>query len=441
MLAKLLGRLINLTQQEHRQTRKVTRTRRMRGENLERRHMFSVLSPESLVNTTTQGDQYEVASASAGNGSSVTVWTHEYSTTNTEVYAQRLNPVGEKVGPQIRVARTSRSEHSPDVAMASNGDFVVVWSYDHSSSDTDIKAQRFRASGSKLGSVLNVSTSSRNETQPSVAMAGNGDFIVAWTHEYSDRNDNIRAKRFSANGRPLGSAFWVANSFHNERAPDIAASEDGRFAVAYVSDVDRGDVLLSQYAPTGALAAKHEIAVGSFFQSMPSVAMDNDANAVVVWQESDDLVGSALEFDVKSRRIQNDGSLGKTMIVAATLDNESEPEVDIQGAGDTFLVSFQNHSRGELRIIEMSRLGQIRSRHFIETETFPIDSVTVSFGVGELFRLTYSQWNSSETSDIYTRRGVISRSVFPIQDTLGKHEVRRLLNRDYGPFGKSLLSR
>src|SRR5262245_15291230 len=56
------------------------------------------ISAELHVNTKTARDQSQSATASDPSGNSVVVWTHQASSTNTDIRAQRYDAAGNKVG-------------------------------------------------------------------------------------------------------------------------------------------------------------------------------------------------------------------------------------------------------------------------------------------------------------------------------------------------------
>jgi hypothetical protein len=70
----------------------------------------------------------------------------------------------------------------PSVAVDANGDFVVVWSSDGQDGDSyGIYGQRFDASGIPQGAEFLVNTHTTDaQSQPSVAMDADGDFVVVW---------------------------------------------------------------------------------------------------------------------------------------------------------------------------------------------------------------------------------------------------------------------
>jgi hypothetical protein len=80
-------------------------------------------------------------------GNFVVAWTHYYTASDRDVYAARFDLSGKRLGSPIKVADYVKSEYNPAVGMASNGDFVVAYTYQFSTSDTDIHAKMYRWSG------------------------------------------------------------------------------------------------------------------------------------------------------------------------------------------------------------------------------------------------------------------------------------------------------
>jgi hypothetical protein len=135
----------------------------------------------------------------------------------------------------------------PDVARDAAGNFVVVWeSFTSAGNDADrsIQARRFRADGSPLGPQFQVNTQVFEEqAAPAVAMAPDGQFTVAWEAEGEaggPKEFDIRARRFLATGAPAGPDFLVNTEYRvdQQRHPDVAWAGALGFMVVWESDDD-----------------------------------------------------------------------------------------------------------------------------------------------------------------------------------------------------------
>ena len=95
---------------------------------------------------------------------------------------------------------TSSNQSAPSVAVDADGDFVVAWqSYGQEGSDYGVYAQRYDASGAAVGSEFRVNTiTSNTQAAPSVAVDADGDFVVAWASSGQDGSSyGIYAQRYN----------------------------------------------------------------------------------------------------------------------------------------------------------------------------------------------------------------------------------------------------
>jgi hypothetical protein len=113
--------------------------------------------------------------------------------------------------------------------MTPDGRFDVVWEEAFSSTDHDIKLNRYNPSGVLQGTSA-ISLSTAFDETPAVAMDSSGNAVVAW-----ERAGDIKARRVSATGS-LGSEINIANSSNFEFGPTVAIRKrGGSFVVSYES--------------------------------------------------------------------------------------------------------------------------------------------------------------------------------------------------------------
>src|SRR5207249_2884284 len=94
---------------------------------------------------------------------------------------------------EVRVNAVSTGlQSSPAVAMAADGSFVVAFvdQRDYAPPYMEISARRFDADGNPLGQPgeqLSVNeTTTYNQYGPSIGMDAQGNFVIAWTSEHQD---------------------------------------------------------------------------------------------------------------------------------------------------------------------------------------------------------------------------------------------------------------
>jgi hypothetical protein len=193
-------------------------------------------SGEFLVSTYTMGDAWGASVSSASNGDFVVSWTSEgsfgtdsnssqYYGSGYSVQAQRYASDGSPAGSQFQVnTYTSENQSGASVSSTPNGDFMVVWE-SKGSSGTDnfysysVQGQRYASDGSLQGAEFQVNTyTTEHQAVPSVSLAANGDFVVAWQSGYSyygpgsygsDADDlSIQAQRYIP--EPSSAVQWVS---------------------------------------------------------------------------------------------------------------------------------------------------------------------------------------------------------------------------------------
>ncbi len=131
------------------------------------------------------------------------------------------------VGGDIRVVTDGKHQFDPSASINSYNEFVVSYTEDAENGGgypTQVYARRFDAANNYRGQVsVGDSWDGRSEYDSSVAMDDNGRFIVAFTHEYSATDRDVRAQVFNYDNSARGSWFWVSGSgSYSEYVPTVA---------------------------------------------------------------------------------------------------------------------------------------------------------------------------------------------------------------------------
>ena len=232
---------------------------------------------EFRVNTITSGTQDYANMAMADNGDFVVVWQGEevYMYEVFDIRAQRYLADGTPQGSEFRVNTTTDNNQTfPAVAMAADtGAFVVVWeSEGQDGSSTGVYGQRYDADGVAQGDEFLVNTTTSGDQQTAaVAMAADGSFVVAW-ESYGQDGDlwGVYAQRYDADGETLGSEFQVnTTTTDDQRCPGVGIAEDGSFVLVWSSYATNGNgwgVFAQRYDDTGA-ASGSEFQVNTYNDS------------------------------------------------------------------------------------------------------------------------------------------------------------------------------
>ncbi len=230
---------------------------------------------------------------------------------------------------------TSSFQMEPVVASDAVGNFVVVWTDFFQDGDQDgLRGQRFDAAGNALGGEFQINTyTTRRQTEPSIASAADGDFVVVWSSfEQDGWNNGVFGQRFNSSGSRRAAEFQVnVLTIEDQRLVSVASDPEGDFVVVWASDYgdgSSGSVRGRRYASSGA-ALGGEFQINTYTtgsQYRPDVDVDLDGDFVVVW-DSFSQVGS--RWSVHGQRFSSSGNPrgGEFLISASSTQDQIAPEV------------------------------------------------------------------------------------------------------------------
>ena len=178
--------------------------------------------------------------AMCDNGNFVITYNH-LDNSGRGVFAQLFDSSGAPLTAIFPVNTfTTNDQDFADVDMSPNGMFVITWSsWDQDSSDYGIYAQRFDTLGNPVGSEIWVNTDYTwsRQGKPVIAMDDTGNFTIVWASWWNDGDGNaVKAKRFLADGTPIGPEFQVnTTTLNNQEEPKVAMTSTGEFIVVWQS--------------------------------------------------------------------------------------------------------------------------------------------------------------------------------------------------------------
>ena len=231
-----------------------------------------------------------------------------------DVFMQRLDAAGQKVGEEILVNQsTDFNQRTPSVATLENGNLVVAWvSESPVSSDwranfrVDLMGRVFDAQGQPISDEFPVAAADNLiQANPVVSATTGGGFTVLWSQQEgtTTRGWDVYARSFGADASASGAAFRV-NSYTtgDQFAPRIASS-GGQQLVVWTSISQDGsrEGVFGRVLQSGALA-EPEFQVNATTVSRqyhPAVATDGQGRALTVWAG---FVGAATGFDLFSHK-------------------------------------------------------------------------------------------------------------------------------------------
>lgn len=207
------------------------------------------------------------------------------------------------------------------------------------------------------------------EFEPEVAILPSVGFVIVWSREsirYHDP-DQVLARRFAADGTPLGGEFLVPEA---SVGPlywfDVASDAAGNFTVTWAGEAPGSggyDVWMRRYAADGtALSGQVRANEWTFgYQYGPSVGMDSNGQIAVAWST---IYAPGGEYgEVRARLFRADGTPASPEF-AVTEQNPAfediNPVVALSDSG-TLLVAWQAWSAVD------EDYHDIRARRFLAT--------------------------------------------------------------------------
>jgi Ca2+-binding RTX toxin-like protein len=275
-----------------------------------------------IVNSENGFHQQNPTLALRGDGALVVAWN-----TNGRVIEQKvIDDFSSDVRPVDNFSDdrvdTSNGQKNAGPAVAAVGDgHVVVWNgFNATTGEWDIYGQRYDASGEKIGAEF-VLAIGGNQHHEAVAGFSNGTFVVVWQGPGASGH-GIYAQRYDANGTPQGSPLLISGTTGNDFDANVTALAGGKFAVSWTKiDADNVaphtayDVKLRIYnadgtPATGELtanqtAANYQYTQGSIAENITTLA---NGNIVVSWfSDQGHYDGSNTYYDVFVRVFEPDG--------------------------------------------------------------------------------------------------------------------------------------
>lgn len=332
------------------------------------------------VNDEASGNQVNPKIGTAANGDFVVVWEDDTDNNGSyQIMARGFYANGTERFAQMTVNSVADGQQlKPDIAMNAAGDFVVIWEDDQDKKGiSNILGRGFTADGTERFSDRTVAnTGDGSEQDPAIAMAENGDFVVVWSDDSGndgfyqihargfDQNGNSKFPRFTVNSDPAGQQItpdiamtsngdfvvvWSSDGNHDwmfetyvrgfyadgsvrfsdnmvnqicsacmgsRYNPTIGIEDDGRFLAVWV---DRGlRIWARQYYANG-MPANDKLLINeneSLLQNRPIVDVGLNGDVIILWDE----LTNNQSFNIKASRLDINGNLGPEILLS-TVNN------------------------------------------------------------------------------------------------------------------------
>ena len=264
----------------------------------------STASPESIVNTTTAGEQSGAVTVATADGGYFTTWYDAaYSDPAGQVHGQFFDANGNAVGDELDIGTSPVEgwdlvDMPPLTAVAlENGNVVVAW---QTQDLENIDGSQSAVVQSVIGDSGNVgpetiinTTTEGGQSGPVLVALDNGGYFASWYDvPYGDPAGQVHGQYFDANGVPVGDELYIGTAIVVDGADgfdmpplDVTALSDGRVVVSWQTQ-DTLNVDGDGTAVVQSLVQPASLAYG---------LTDDD---VILAGDSDDIVDAGLGNDI-----------------------------------------------------------------------------------------------------------------------------------------------
>jgi len=272
-----------------------------------------------------------------------------------DVYAQRYNYNGEVIGSNFMVNDSSDgAKYMPSITSDKKGNMIIAWG-DNRNGNQDIYCQIFDSSGSRIGENLLVGYDENELDQliPAIAAGVNNDFIIVWQELFRVSGlfcCNIYGQRINLNENLIGSKFRVSDNLGSDGqyVPTISTNNKGNSVISWFDYRNgKSDIYLQRFN-SSLIPLDTNILVNddtsSNDQKYSSVAIDNDDNIIIVWE--DYRIGPNIYF----QRYDNSGNkIGENTLVSEGTEYSQKPSIAVDDSGN-FVIVWYGRASGSFNI-------------------------------------------------------------------------------------------
>ncbi|MCY1506536.1 RTX calcium-binding nonapeptide repeat (4 copies) [compost metagenome] len=304
---------------------------------------------ETFVNTSIADIQQDPSVTALADGGWLVTWeSYKEDDNGWDIHAQRYDASGHRLGGEVLVnTSTADFQQGSAVTALPDGGWLITWE----SESRRICSQRYDALGNTMGSETLVAITS-GSAYPSIATLADGGWLIAWeTHNPTAGEFDIYTQRYDAQGNAIGGPAPVAVSQTSHQVlPTVTALADGGWLVAWTS-VDQNtwdnDIYMRRFDAQGT-ASGPDVRVNSTTsdtQHHAAIAALGDGGWLITWNaENQDGSG----YGVYAQRYDAQGNPlgGETRVNTTILDDQYNAAVTVLADGGWLVVWQSNNQDG-----------------------------------------------------------------------------------------------
>ncbi len=292
---------------------------------------------------TAGGDQREHWIATDGSGGAIVTWADYRSGSDSDIYAQRIDPNGNTMwtGDGVAVCSAEGDQTSPQIVEDGSGATVITWVDARSGAgEEDIYAMKIDPDGNALWTWQGVAVTAASHDQyaPQITSDGAGGAIIAWEDKRAGGNPDIYAQRIDSGGNALWTADGVMVSLSDSADCNLrmAYDEDGGAILTWDNNGGGSFDIFAQrldasgnplWAPGGL-----GVCTAPSPQIKPEIVSDMASGAIIAWTDLRNVLGS----DIYAQRVDAGGGImwsADGVLVCGAESNQSYHKIATDGLG------------------------------------------------------------------------------------------------------------
>ncbi len=308
--------------------------------------------PSSLTaNISPDGQNAEFPQvAMDNNGNAVIVW-QQSDGTNSQIFKSEYRN-GAWTHPSSLTANISpdgQNAELPQAAMDDNGNAVIVWLQSDGTNYQIFKSEYRNGAWTHPSSPTdNISPDGKHAYEPQAAMDNNGNAVIVWYQDDGSGEDQIFKSEYR-NGawtHPANLTDNISPDVQYASDPQVAMDDNGNAVIVWQQlDGTYNQIYKSEYRGgvwTHPSALTDNISPDGQGAYYPQVAVDNNGNAVIVWQQFDN---GGLKYQIfKSEYRNNAWSHPSSLTDNISPDGQSafSPQAAMDNNGNAVIVWYQS---------------------------------------------------------------------------------------------------
>jgi hypothetical protein len=216
-----------------------------------------------------------------------------------------------------------------------------------------------------------VSDAGADAFAPQIAVATDGDGVIVWQRDGA-AGQEVQAATVSATGA-VGAVQTLSSGGTNEQ-PKVAVDDEGNAVVVWRRS-SGGDVVVQSntLSELGVPGGRQTISDDAQDASRPAVGMDAAGNALIAWE-----FGSGANRRIQALIRETDGSLETTATLPDTGGASAIPEVAMATGGEAVIAWLgDDGTASRVRAVTMSAAGVIGPMETVSTADVNAESVGV----------------------------------------------------------------